>query len=183
MFGRRLDWRDYRQDILLFCELLHDPHWVPSKRSREFLLGVQRGYQRVGLSDARDGWMALGAACLWRACCSPDHIQFVMAGTSKSGQAWIRFLKQIASESADRLREHLLFSEDDCSVHLREAQSPAITILSPGHLVGISTIVNARPTTLVVPDLDRVRTEWFPALKHLLGSDKDQWLTVAPVRR
>ena len=183
MFGRRLDWRDYRQDILLFAELLHDPHWIPSKHSRQFLLDVQRGYHRVGLSGAKDAWMALACACLWRACCFPDQIQFVMAGTTKSGQSWIRFLKSVASECADSVREHLLFSEDEDSVIVRGAQTPSIAILSPGHLAGVSTIVNARPTSLVLPDFDRVPAAWFPKLKHLIGTAKDQWLVVAPVRR
>lgn len=182
MFGRRLDWRDYREDIFAFTDLLHDPPGVFSARSREFLHGVQRGYQRVGLTGAADAWNALGAACLWRACVSDDHIQFVMAGTSKSGYNWIRFLKQIASQSADHLRQHLLFSEDNSSVIVRGAQTPAITVLSPGHLAGISTIIHARPTTLVVPDVDRVPVKWMPALKRLVAGPEDQWLCIAPVR-
>ncbi len=183
MFGRRFDWDDYREDILGFCDFLQEPCWIPSKKSRVFLEAVQRGYQRVGLSDAPDAWMALGAACLWRACCYPDQIQFVMAGTTKSGHAWIRFLKSIAAESATIVREHLLFAEDDCSVIVKHAQNPSISVLNPGHLVGVATIVNARPTTLVMPDLDRVPTKWLPALKRLVATEKDQWLTVTPVRR
>ncbi len=183
MFGRPPDWSDYRQDILLFCEMLHDPQWVPTSEAREFLLAVQRGYHRVGLSGARDAWMAVGAACLWRACCFPDQIQFIMAGTTKSGYAWIRFLKSIASTSSDVVRQHLLFTKDDCSVLVRHADSPAITVLSPGHLVGMATIINSRPTTLVMPDVDRVPTKWLPGLKRLVATEKDQWLVVAPAGR
>lgn len=183
MFSRRSAWTDYQQDILAFCELLHTPPWTPSQEATTFLLAVQRGYRRVGLTGARDGWMAMAAACLWRACCYPDHIQFVMAGPLASSQAWIRFLKTISSGSHASLREHLLFTQDGTSILCGTYDDPAISVLDPSHLSGITSIHNSRPTVLVMSDLEKVPTSWFPALAHLIEGEKDQWLMMSPVRR
>jgi hypothetical protein len=183
VFFSRPTWDDYRQDILAFCGELGRQPWVPSKPAREFLLAVQRGYHRVGLAGAPDGWRAIAAACLWHACVHPDAIQFVMAGTMKSGHAWVRYLKQTAAESHDMIREHLLFTEDDSAILVRNADSAVLAVLSPGHLVGASKIQHGRPTILVMPDLDRVPTKWLPVLQSFVHGQHDQWLTVAPVSR
>jgi hypothetical protein len=172
-------WEDCENNILWFCSLLSA--WTPSAEAREFLLSVQRGYNRVGLvGAAKDAWTALGAACLWRACCFPDHIQFVLVDSPESGQAWIRFLKKMAAGSVSAVREQLLFSKDGSMIVMRHADEPAITVLDPAHLWGTTRVLNSRPTTLVMPDFNRVPTSWFPALKHLVSTEKDQWLAVSP---
>lgn len=179
MFGRPFKWDDYGRDILKFCGAI-DATWSPSYEALCFLLEVQRGYRRVGLSRAPDAWKAAGVACLWRACCYPDHIQFVMAGTATSGQSWVRFLKNMAAGSSDRIREHLLFTQDDNAILVDQSDEPVLSVLSPSLLVGGAKIQGGRPTVLVMPDLDRVPSKWIPFLSGLVDESEDQWLCVAP---
>jgi len=176
-------WDGRHSDILAFCTALGNQHWTPSKEAREFLLGVQRGYHRVGLAGVADAWRAMAAACLWRACCFPDHLQLVMAGPRKTGHAWVKFLRQVASESVDSIRENLLFTQDDSSILLHHSDDPALVVLDPGLLVGTCKIHGGRPTVLVMPDLDRVPTEWLPSLRSFVDGQEDQWLVVAPLRK
>jgi|SRR5882672_562865 len=182
MFGRRVTWDDYVNDILAFTSALGTEQWTPSRGAREFLLAAQRGYRRVGLAGVEDGWRAMAAVCLWRACCAPENLQLVMAGTMKSGHAWIRYLKQIAAESTDMIRKHLLFTEDESMILVVGSDDPVVSVLSPGHLIGAARVTHGRPTTLVMPDLDRVPTKWFPVLNRFTDGPLDQWLVVAPVR-
>jgi hypothetical protein len=182
MFFSRAPW-DYSDDILGFCEVVGAQPWTPSKRSREFLLAVQRGYQRVGLAGAADAWRALATANLWLACCRPDHLQLVMAGTTKSGHNWVRYLKHLAAESADDVRLNLLFTDGDDLVLVRRSDDPVLSVLTPGQLIAAPHIQHGRPTVLVLPDIDRVLTKWLPSLKCFIDSPQDQWLTVAPARR
>lgn len=183
MFFRRPDWRDYEDGILRFAGELGRQPWTPSRRAREFLLSVQRGYHRVGLAGACDAWRAMACANLWLACVHPDRLQLVTAGSEKSGRSWVRYLKLVAAESHDTIREHLLFSEDDGMLLVRDSDEPVLAILGPGHVINATKLQNSRPTVLVMPDLERVPTTWFPQLRSFIPSAQDQWLTVAPVRR
>jgi hypothetical protein len=174
---------DYKGDILAFCELLGSAPWTPSEPARVFLRAVERGYARVGCAGAEDGWRAMAAACLWNACCHPERLQLVMAGTTKSGQNWVRYLKQIVSDSSELLLRTLLFTEDDSSILVIRNDEPVLAILTPGLLLQTGPrLPGARPTVLVMPDLDRVPSKWFPALKCFVEGPDDRWLTVAPVR-
>lgn len=187
MFGRYAStsgWDDYRNDILAFSRSL-SRLWTPSKKAKVFLLAAQRGYARVGLTDVPDTWRAMAAVCLWNACCHPDKLQLVMAGTTKSGHAWVRFLKSIATDAPDRIRQQLLFAEDDSMIvaaDRRDSDAPVLSVLSPDHLLRAVKLPGVRPVVLVLPDMDRVPAKWMPALQSYVQGPKDQWLAALPAR-
>lgn len=183
MFGRKWNLDDYRGDILLFCALLGAREWTPSPKALAFLRGVQRNYRRVGLADAPDGYRALAAACIWRACCCPGHIQFVAAGSTKNGKSWVRFLKTVASESVDMIREKLLFADDDSSIMTPYSDEPVLAVLGPEHLIGFSKIRNGRPTVLAVPNVDWVPLEQMGPLASFVSGQDDQWLVLSPSKK
>jgi len=182
MFGPRA-FEEYREDILAFCHLLGNTPWQISPQARTFLEAVQRGYPRVGLTGAPDCWRAVAGVCLWNACCHPERLQMVMAGSGKSGAMWISFLKQISGDSTRMIREHLLFTEDLSMVMVPLNDEPVIFVLQPGHLVGASKILGGRPTVLVMPDLERVETGSLDALKSFITEPGDQWICALPPRK
>lgn len=167
-------------DVLAFCDLLN---LRLGPQGRTFALAAQRGYSRVSLTDLPPGeaWTALAAVCLWRACCYPKDLQLVMAGTTKSGQAWLRFLERICSAARHSVREHVLFSaEKDAAFTSSSPNEPVIVVLTPETLaVGPIGADHPRRTLLVMPDFNRVPTKWMPTLKSFVGP-KDQWLVVLP---
>ena len=180
IFGRPMDWTEYRQDIIGFCQLIGGTPWRISEPAHVFLKAVQRGYARCSLTGAPDNWRAMAAACLWTACCYPERLQLVMAGPAKSGAAWIKFLKTVCGESTRMLREHLLFTEDETMILVPQSDDPVLFVLTPGFLLGASKIVGGRPTVLVMPDFNRVDTGTLPALKTFVEEPGDQWIVGLP---
>jgi hypothetical protein len=183
MFGPRPRWSDYETDIIAFSQLIGGTPWQISPPSHTFLRSVQRGYARISLTGATDCWRAVAAACLWNACCHPERLQLLMAGSASAGQAWIRFLRNICGESTRMLREHLLFTEDENMVMVPASDDPVLFVLTPGHLLGASKVRRGRTTVLVMPDIDRVATESYPALKSFVTEPGDQWIAALPPRK
>lgn len=178
--GRPSRWDEYAQDILAFAPLV-DRHFVPSEKSRVFLRAVQRGYARVGLTGAPDAWRALALACLWQACCHHDRIQLIAAGSEKSGQAWLRFLRELVGQAVPMVQDELSFDDGLTHVMAYDTKWPAMFVLSPRQASAVLAADLARPTTVVMPDLGRVATKLFRPLGKFVSRPGDQWLVVSPV--
>lgn len=168
-------------DVLGFCDLLNISL---GQKASTFALAAQRGYRRVSLTGVPPGeaWRALGAVCLWRAVCHPKEVQFVMAGTNKSGENWIRFLSRMCSAAQMSVRTNILFSQDKESVFVGSNTEPSIVVLRADTMnhEPITLGKRAKRTILVVPSFDRVPTRWMSALNAFTSGPSDQWLVVLP---
>ena len=173
-------WDAFRDDIIAFCQLIGNTPWHISQQSYTFLKAVQRGYARASLTGAPDHYRAMAAVSLWNACCHPERLQLLMAGSEKFGKSWVQYLKTLCGDSTRQLRENVLFTEDDCMMMVPTSDEPVLFVLSPGHLVGVSQITGGRPTVLIMPDLNRVATETLPMLQSFVKESGDQWIAGLP---
>lgn len=170
------------RDKLIGLSRAIDRNWAPSVEALVFLSAVQRGYRRVGLAGAPDAEKALAMACLWKACCFPEQLLLVAAGSARAGQAWVRYLKQLTLGSKlTALQEQLHFDED--GMWVRSGDRTSLCVLKAGQSLPTTVDLEDRSIALVLPDFSRISTPRVNTFAQMLVEPDDQWLVVERVMR
>lgn len=174
-------WTAGRDKLIAFSHAV-DRTWIPSAEALVFLRGVQRGYRRVGLAGAPDAEKALAMVCLWKACCFPEQLLLVAAGSARAGQAWVRYLKHLTTESRlTALQGQLLFDED--SQWVRSGDRTSLCVLKAGQSLPTSVDLEDRSIVLFLPDFSRISTPRVNTFAQMLVEPDDQWLVVERAMR
>lgn len=175
MRARPSDWPAiYAHDLLLFCrELLL---WIPDDANTAYLKQAERGYRRVGVVEPMmfDFTSLSVAIVLWRMIVVPGSVHFILAANERVAKTWFLRAEEMLGRSEPDFRREFLFTKNRLAMTRQPGTELSCVYLEMG-LLG-AAVAAGRPTTLVVPDLDRIPSSRVQMASSLITTNLDFWI-------